>query len=78
MRTSVTAVGATEFDPDEAEESASTFSGGGFSNLFRHPKYQNTAVQGYLRATNNTHNICSTYPAQPVRYLLESMLIFWI
>ncbi|KAJ7315229.1 family S53 protease [Mycena albidolilacea] len=38
------------------QRSASTFSGGGVSNLFKRPRYQGTAVQGYLRATNNTHN----------------------
>ncbi|KAJ7461623.1 family S53 protease [Mycena latifolia] len=52
----VTAVGATEFTTDETEETATFFSGGGFSNLFKRPKYQDTAVEGYLKSTRNTHN----------------------
>ncbi|KAJ7436210.1 family S53 protease [Mycena latifolia] len=52
----VTAVGGTEFTTDETEETATAFSGGGFSNLFKRPKYQDTTVEGYLRSTGNTHN----------------------
>jgi hypothetical protein len=53
---SVTAVGATEFTTDETEETASEFSGGGFSNFFKRPTYQDTTVAAYLKATNNTRN----------------------
>ncbi|KAJ6464216.1 peptidase S8/S53 domain-containing protein [Mycena vulgaris] len=45
----VTAVGATEFTPDETEETASFFSGGGFSDFFKRPKYQDAAIKGYLK-----------------------------
>ncbi|KAF7328126.1 Serine protease S53 [Mycena venus] len=52
----VTAVGATEFDNDEPAETAYIGSGGGFSNFFSRPRYQDTAVSAYLKATNNVHN----------------------
>lgn len=51
---SVTAVGGTLFDNDQPEETGAQFSGGGFSNLFGRPSYQDAAVSAYLRATNNT------------------------
>ncbi|KAJ7321984.1 family S53 protease [Mycena albidolilacea] len=44
----VTAVGATEFFPDETDETGTFFSGGGFSNFFERPRYQDTAVPAYL------------------------------
>jgi tripeptidyl-peptidase-1 len=53
---SVTAVGATEFNNDQAQETASEVSGGGFSKFFSRPRYQDAAVSAYLKATNNTHN----------------------
>jgi hypothetical protein len=53
---SVTAVGATEFTTDETEETASEFSGGRFSNFFKRPRYQDTAVAACLKAINNTRN----------------------
>ncbi|KAJ6583043.1 peptidase S8/S53 domain-containing protein [Mycena vulgaris] len=46
----VTAVGATEFTTDETEETASSFSGGGFSDFFKRPKYQDAAIKGYLKS----------------------------
>jgi tripeptidyl-peptidase-1 len=46
---SVTAVGGTEFTSDETTETASALSGGGFSNVFKRPKYQDAAVTAYLR-----------------------------
>jgi tripeptidyl-peptidase-1 len=52
--TSVTAVGATEWTNDDTEEVPSFFSGGGFSNLFKRPIYQDTAVQRYLELSGNT------------------------
>ncbi|KAJ7655471.1 peptidase S8/S53 domain-containing protein [Mycena rosella] len=52
----VTAVGATEFTPDETEETAAPFSNGGFSNFFKRPKYQDAAVQEYLESTGNTNS----------------------
>ncbi|KAJ7453112.1 peptidase S8/S53 domain-containing protein [Mycena latifolia] len=52
----VTAVCATEFTTDQTEETAAPFSGGGFSNLFNRPKYQDTAVSGYLKYTGNTQS----------------------
>ncbi|KAJ7863557.1 family S53 protease [Mycena leptocephala] len=52
----VTAVGATEFNNDDAQETASEVSGGGFSKFFSRPRYQDAAVSAYLKATNNTHN----------------------
>ncbi|KAJ7845098.1 family S53 protease, partial [Mycena leptocephala] len=52
----VTAVGATEFNNDQAQETASEVSGGGFSKFFSRPRYQDAAVSAYLKATNNTHN----------------------
>ncbi|KAJ7900607.1 subtilisin-like protein [Mycena olivaceomarginata] len=45
----VTAVGGTEFTSDETTETASALSGGGFSNVFKRPKYQDAAVTAYLR-----------------------------
>lgn len=42
---SVTTVGATTNQPDEA---AASFSGGGFSNYFAQPSYQSAAVASYL------------------------------
>ncbi|KAJ7687496.1 peptidase S8/S53 domain-containing protein [Mycena rosella] len=56
FRSSVTAVGATEFTTDETQETASSMSGGGFSNFFQRPKYQDAAVDGYLRLTGNTES----------------------
>lgn len=47
--TSVTAVGGTEFTEAEDAETAWTSSGGGFSNVFQRPKYQDAAVEAYLR-----------------------------
>jgi tripeptidyl-peptidase-1 len=41
-------VGATEFFPDETDETGTFFSGGGFSNFFERPRYQDTAVPAYL------------------------------
>ncbi|KAJ7817802.1 peptidase S8/S53 domain-containing protein [Mycena leptocephala] len=46
----VTAVGATEFTPDETTETASSLSGGGFSNYFKRPKFQDAVVPAYLKA----------------------------
>jgi tripeptidyl-peptidase-1 len=46
----VTAVGATEFTPDETTEIASSLSGGGFSNYFKRPKFQDAVVPAYLKA----------------------------
>ncbi|KAF7342121.1 Tripeptidyl-peptidase SED2 [Mycena venus] len=40
----VTAVGATQFFSTDVDESATSFSGGGFSNIFKRPKYQDTVV----------------------------------
>jgi tripeptidyl-peptidase-1 len=54
---SVTAVGATEFNNDEAQETTSELSGAGFSKFFSRPRYQDAAVSAYLKATNNTDNI---------------------
>jgi tripeptidyl-peptidase-1 len=50
----VTAVGATEFMPDEPEEIAAPFSVGGFSSYFKRPEYQDDAVKKYLESTGNT------------------------
>jgi tripeptidyl-peptidase I len=51
----VTAVGATQinpgsfvFEPESACEQI-IYSGGGFSNIFAMPKYQEAAVHGYLK-----------------------------
>jgi len=52
----VTAVGGTEFDVDETQETAFTQGGGGFSTLFQRPSYQDAAVEGYLNSTGNTNN----------------------
>ncbi|KAJ7918152.1 hypothetical protein B0H13DRAFT_1869635 [Mycena leptocephala] len=43
-------VGATEFTPDETTETASSLSGGGFSNYFKRPKFQDAVVPAYLKA----------------------------
>jgi tripeptidyl-peptidase I len=49
----VTAVGATtSFGP----EVGASLSGGGFSNFFDRPAYQNTSVNGYLNALGNTYS----------------------
>jgi tripeptidyl-peptidase-1 len=48
----VTAVGGTVGTNPEKTVS---FSGGGFSNLFARPSYQNTAVSGFLTANGNTN-----------------------
>ncbi|KAJ7866413.1 family S53 protease [Mycena olivaceomarginata] len=45
----VTAVGGTEFTEAEDAEAAWTSSGGGFSNVFQRPKYQDAAVEAYFR-----------------------------
>lgn len=45
---SVTSVGATGADVNWADEVAVPFSGGGFSNYFPRPFYQEAAVGGYL------------------------------
>ncbi|KAJ7696955.1 peptidase S8/S53 domain-containing protein [Mycena rosella] len=52
----VIAVGATQFNVNATQETASSFSGGGFSNFFKRPTYQDTAVEGYLESasTQNT------------------------
>ncbi|KAJ6632605.1 family S53 protease [Mycena sp. CBHHK59/15] len=52
----VTAIGGTEFYPDETVETASPFSGGGFSGFFKRPRYQDGAVSSYLKSTGNTHS----------------------
>ena len=60
----VTAVGATQLTSDGTEVAAEApevdfSSGGGFSNVFARPDYQNTAVSGYISkflASNSTSN----------------------
>ncbi|KAF7342155.1 Serine protease S53 [Mycena venus] len=52
----VTAVGGSEFNVDETQETAFTFGGGGFSTLFQRPTYQDAAVEGYLKSTGNANN----------------------
>ncbi|KAJ6552059.1 family S53 protease [Mycena vulgaris] len=46
----VTAVGATDFRPNATAETGASFSGGGFSNIFKRPTYQDNAVHGYLES----------------------------
>ncbi|KLO15522.1 subtilisin-like protein [Schizopora paradoxa] len=60
----VTAVGATQvnpnstvFEPESASEQV-IFSGGGFSNVFKRPSYQDAAVEGFL--TNHPPPFTST------------------
>ncbi|KAJ6617313.1 Pro-kumamolisin, activation domain-containing protein [Mycena sp. CBHHK59/15] len=50
----VTAVGGTEFSPDNVAETGASLSGGGFSNIFKRPGYQNEAVTSYLNASGST------------------------
>ncbi|KAJ7023906.1 family S53 protease [Mycena alexandri] len=56
----VTAVGGTEFNADESAESAVNIStaqfasGGGFSNLFNRPRYQDAVVSAYLKTIGAT------------------------
>ncbi|KAJ7436198.1 subtilisin-like protein [Mycena latifolia] len=52
----VTAVGATLFNTAQTEETSASFSGGGFSRIFKRPGYQDTAVDGYLESTGNTQS----------------------
>merc|ERR1712176_1143132 len=44
----VTAVGGTDWDFDKDLENGWSNSGGGFSDYFERPDYQNTAVEAYL------------------------------
>ncbi|KAF7334662.1 Serine protease S53 [Mycena venus] len=74
----VTAVGATQFDDDQTEETASESSGGGFSNFFRRPKYQDTAVAAYLRATNNTHTTAFNVSGRAVPDVSAVWFVPWI
>ncbi|KAK7055776.1 serine protease S53 [Favolaschia claudopus] len=53
----VTAVGGTEFDPDESQESSLAAGGGGFSTIFERPAYQDVAVQGWLSTTGTTSDV---------------------
>ncbi|KAJ7836596.1 family S53 protease [Mycena leptocephala] len=71
----VTGVGSTEFDPDELQETVSSSSGGGFSKWFSRPKYQDTAVSTYLKATNNTQNTAFNVAGRAVPDLSA---IFWV
>ncbi|KAJ7848197.1 peptidase S8/S53 domain-containing protein [Mycena leptocephala] len=75
---SVTAVGATESTTDETEETASEFSGGGFSNFFKCPRYQDTTVAAYLKATNNTRNTAFNLSGRAVPDLSAIFFIDWI
>ncbi|KAJ6552831.1 peptidase S8/S53 domain-containing protein [Mycena capillaripes] len=76
----VTAVGATEFDVNEGEleETASEFSGGGYSNFFRRPRYQDSAVSAYLKATNNTHTTAFNVSGRAVPDLSAIFFVDWI
>ncbi|KAJ7911828.1 family S53 protease [Mycena leptocephala] len=74
----VTAVGATEFTTDETEETASEFSGGGFSNFFKRPRYQDTTVAAYLKATNNTRNTAFNLSGRAVPDLSAIFFVDWI
>ncbi|KAL0581431.1 hypothetical protein V5O48_000585 [Marasmius crinis-equi] len=49
-------VGSTSAGPSAAEESASDFSSGGFSDFFPRPSYQDSAVNGYLQALGTTNS----------------------
>jgi tripeptidyl-peptidase-1 len=40
--------GSTVYEPESASEKK-TYSGGGFSNIFSMPRYQQHAVRGYLK-----------------------------
>ncbi|KAJ6632587.1 peptidase S8/S53 domain-containing protein [Mycena sp. CBHHK59/15] len=51
----VTAIGGTEFYPEETVETALPFSGGGFSGFFKRPRYQDVAVSSHLKSTGNMH-----------------------
>ncbi|KAJ7041450.1 family S53 protease [Mycena alexandri] len=74
----VTAVGATEFNNDEPEEVASQFSGGGFSDLFKRPKYQDSAVSGYLKATDNTDSSAFNVSGRAIPDVAAIAAISWI
>lgn len=50
----VTAVGATKSNADPDEPEGASFSGGGFSQYFTRPKWQDEAVEGYVAALNGT------------------------
>ncbi|KAJ7018607.1 family S53 protease-like protein [Mycena alexandri] len=56
----VTVVGSTEFTANDATESAASFagtefvSGGGFSDIFKRPRYQDTVVPAYLNTIGAT------------------------
>lgn len=45
----VTSVGATKISDGTTEESAATFSSGGFSNFFPAPAYQSAAIPPYIK-----------------------------
>ena len=47
----MTSVGSTQ----GIDETAATFSSGGFSNIFARPSYQDDAVAGYLKQLGNTN-----------------------
>ncbi|KAJ7314307.1 family S53 protease [Mycena albidolilacea] len=74
----VTAVGATEFTTDETEETASTFSGGGFSKFFKRPPYQDAAVEAYLKASNNTHTTAFNASGRALPDVAAMIGVDWI
>ncbi|KAJ6454753.1 family S53 protease [Mycena vitilis] len=74
----VTAVGATEFSVDEVQETVAQFSGGGFSNLFKRPRYQDAAVAAYLDATGNTGNTAFNTSGRAVPDVSAISSVDWI
>ncbi|KAJ6538121.1 family S53 protease [Mycena capillaripes] len=74
----VTGVGSTEFTTDELEETASDSSGGGFSNFFKRPRYQDEAVLAHLKATNNTHTTAFNVSGRAVPDLSAIFFVDWI
>ncbi|KAJ6560627.1 family S53 protease [Mycena vulgaris] len=74
----VTAVGATEFDNDESEETAVNASGGGFSNVFKRPKYQDSVVPAYLKATGNTRNTAFNVSGRAVPDVAALWWVEWV
>ncbi|KAF7341339.1 Serine protease S53 [Mycena venus] len=74
----VTAVGATQFETEDTAETASEFSGGGFSSFFTRPRYQDAAVSTYLKATNNTHNAAFNVSGRAVPDVSAIQFLDWI
>ncbi|KAJ7155603.1 family S53 protease [Mycena filopes] len=74
----VTAVGATKFDTDDVEEVPSSLSGGGFSDLFPRPKYQDAAVAAYLEKTGNTDATAFNVSGRAIPDVSALWFVQWI